>query len=227
MKIIQYRPETEIEEIYKALNSGAVIMHLNNVYAVVAIANTHGIVSLDKIKSRRPNKCYGTLVSNPELFLNESDLDNDSVYSLISIIKKGGLKSCFLRLQMSCLKDSELTVNGTHQGLIVEEPIRGFCARLEAVCFDKKGFIERLICSSANISGDPKGSITNREEAIKFGKERGAKAFIEFDFTNADVESGSFPIFSFQNMSFSIERKGPGYIEIESLLSQSGFSKII
>ena len=63
------------------------------------------------------------------------------------------------------------------------------------------------ICSSANISGDPHGSITSKQKALEFAKSRNIKLFVHSKL-NA-LEQGSYPIFSIKhNLQVKIERKG-------------------
>lgn len=229
MKLINFSKDSDIEMVVDALCKGAIIVDLNNVFAVVALPNKKGVDFLNHVKNRKPGKCYGSLISDASQFVNSSILDSDTKFRLTNCLEQGILDNSFVRIPWNDTVISQLIMNGTHQGLKTTEPILSFCHLIEKRLIQNGDdfMIKSLICSSANISGDPKGSITDRGEAIQFGRDRGVDLFVEFDFPNTEVESGSFPIFSFQNMTFSIERKGPGYREIESLLSQSGFSKII
>jgi len=229
MKLINFSKDSDIEMVGDALCKGAIIVDLNNVFAVVALPNKKGVDFLNHVKNRKPGKCYGSLISDANQFVNSSILDSDTKFRLTNCMEQGILDNSFVRIPWNDSENSQLIMNGTHQGLKTTEPILSFCHLIEKRLIQNGDdfMIKSLICSSANISGDPRGSITDRSEAIQFGRDRGVDLFVEFDFPNTEVESGSFPIFSFQNMTFSIERKGPGYREIESLLSQSGFSKII
>ena len=62
-----------------------------------------------------------------------------------------------------------------------------------------------VICSSANISGDKKGGITDLETAIDFAKERQIQLIIknEDNFT----PRGSYPIFQIEGDTIQIVRE--------------------
>ena len=229
MKLINFSRDPFIDTVADALHKGAIIVHLNNVFAVVALPNKKGVDFLNLVKNRKHGKCYGSLISDTHEFVNNSILDSETKFRLTNCLEQGILDNSFIRIPWNNSGNPQLIMNGTHQGLKTTEPVLSFCHLIEQRLIQKNGgvMINSLICSSANISGDPRGSITDRALAIQFGKERGIDLFVEFDFPKNKVESGSFPIFSFNEMTFSIERKGPGCHEIESRLSKIGFSKIV
>ena len=227
VKNINYSENPDSIGICIALNKGAIIMHLDSVYAVVSIANQKGIRSLDRVKRRKPGKCYGTLVSNFGDFIMTSSVNNKTKEAIMKLGSERALENCFLRLPFKSIQNSELFMNGTHQGLVVVEPVRSFCKEIEQRITENKDnlIMDRLVCSSANISGDSKGSIVEREAALKFGKAMGMELFVEFNFPKTNVKKGSFPILSFGDMTYRIERKGPGVDAIDKQFLESGFLK--
>lgn len=229
MKIVRFSKDPDINAVADALCRGAIIVDLNHVFAVVALPNERGAESLSVVKNRKPGKCYGSLITDVHPFLNSSFLDPETKSRLTHCMVQGILNDAFVRVPWGKSNNPHLTLNGTHQGLKTTEPILSFCRLIEQQLIrNGEGFMmENLICSSANISGDPRGSITERNDAIQFGEDRRVNLFVEFDFPKTEVESGSFPIFSFQNMSFSVARTGPKCHEIQSQLLQNGFSQVI
>jgi len=229
MKIVHFSKDPDINAVVDALCQGAIVVDLNHVFAVVALPNERGAESLSVVKNRKPGKCYGSLITDVHPFLNNSILDPETKSRLTHCMVHGILDNAFVRMPWGNSENPHLTLNGTHQGLKTTEPILSFCRLIEQHLIQHgDGFMmENLICSSANISGDPRGSITERIDAIQFGEKRGVSLFVEFDFPKTDVEPGSFPIFSFQNMSFSVARTGPRCNEIQSQLLLNGFSQVI
>ena len=227
MKIINYSESPDTEEIYIALSKGVIIVHLESVYAVVSIADQKGVLSLNRVKRRRPGKSYGTLVSDVSDFIMTSSVNHKTKEVIMKLGFERALDNCFLRFPFKGIQNTELFMNGTHQGLVVVEPVRSFCKEIEQRLAENKDnlMMNRLVCSSANISGDAKGSIVQREAALKFGKAMGVELFIEFNFPKSKEKKGSFPIFSFGEMTYCIERKGPGFEAIDKQLLESGLLK--
>ena len=227
MKNINYSENPDHIGVFRALNKGAIIIHLDTVYAVIAIANKNGIQSLDRVKRRKPKKSYGTLVSNFGDFIMTSSVNQKTKEVIMNLVDERALENCFLRLPFKGIQNSKLFMNSTHQGLVVVEPVRSFCKDIEQRLAENPNnlIMNRLVCSSANISGDSKGSIVMREAALKFGRAMGVELFVEFNFPKTNLKKGSFPIFSFGDMSYCIERKGPGVEAIDKQFLESGFLK--
>jgi hypothetical protein len=228
MEILNFSTDPDLEKVAGALQQGAIVVNLNHVFAVVALPNAQGVDSLSAVKNRKAGKCYGSLIGDAHEFVEESELDAETKIRFIECMVDGDLDDAFVRLPWGDTENEGLVMGGTHQGLKTTEPVLSFCCSLEKrVIRRAEGFMmNRLICSSANISGDPRGSITNRGEAIQFAKDRGVGLFVEFDFPTGDVEPGSFPIFSFNHMAFSVERQGPGWDKIHRGLLERGFSAL-
>lgn len=226
MEILNFSQDPDLEKVGVALQEGAIVVDLNHVFAVVALPNVKGADALSRVKNRKAGKCYGSLISDAHQFVNGSKLDAETAFKLTTCMAQGILDDAFVRIPWGDAKDSPLIMNGTHQGLKTTDPILSFCRLIEQRLVQpaEDFIVPHLICSSANISGDPRGSITDRSAAIQFGLDRSVGLFVEFDFPNRDVESGSFPIFSFEHMAFAVERTGPRCAEIHRMLLQSGFS---
>lgn len=223
MNIINYSHAPDPQKVFEALRQDAILVSLNNVYALMSLANESGVKAIDRVKIRKAGKSYGSMVTDANRFFDEARIDEELKGTLRSIGKSGVLEGTFIRLPWSQNALDGLVMNGTHQGLILGEPVRSFCMEIEENFKYQLGgeMIPSLICSSANISGDSNGSITNRETAIKFGIDRGIKLFVEFDFEEI-VEKGSFPIFTIYNGGYRVERNGPRRAFIESKIKDAG-----
>ena len=228
MEFYNFSDDSNVSTVFEKLAQKAILVHLNNVYALVSLASDSGINSLDEVKLRKRGKCYGSMVSQISQFIRESTLDATTKHSLTLLGESGVLENSFLRLPWNETLQDGLIMNRTHQGLILSEPIRSFCSCLESILQEKSSdvLLPRLICSSANISGDENGSITSRNEAIEFGIFRKIELFVEFNFDQKSTVKGSFPIFSFNNMTFEVERDGPNREIIEEKLIDAGLRKL-
>ena len=119
--------------------------------------------------------------------------------------------------------NSPVIRNGTHQGVLVEGPHRAmfkaietaFASQAEPALFGGHHFSAPL-CTSANRSGDPLGSITDWERAYAFAKERKIGLVVRCE--PAKNAKGSYPIFSFHANKVTIERQGPKEEEIKRRL---------
>lgn len=230
MREIEMIGSAQSKEIFDYLKAGPILLDLGCVYALVSLPTSKGKLDLDYLKSRLPGKTYGSMVSDFALFLKESDLAENIKTSLLDSQNPNRLEGSFIRLPW---KQSEalntFTKNGTHQGLIVPEPIRSFCQNMESHFLEDKlnrrGF-SRLICTSANISGAPSGSITSLDRVRIFGKEREVSLLVRFKL-EANEERGSFPIFSIDKEGYTIERKGPKFLQFENQLMSLGLSEVV
>jgi hypothetical protein len=63
-----------------------------------------------------------------------------------------------------------------------------------------------LLCTSANISGDTNGAITDLEQALEFGKAQGVGLFVHSGLLIKNL--GSYPSFYIGKEEITIERKG-------------------
>ncbi|MBT6515086.1 MAG: hypothetical protein HOK65_09965 [Crocinitomicaceae bacterium] len=230
MREIAVQSPAQSKEIFDYLKAGPILLDLGCVYALVALPTSSGKLGLDTLKIRLPGKNYGSMISDFALFIKESDLDEAVKSTLLSPQNQNRLVGSFIRLPWKRSEElNAFTKNGTHQGLIVPEPIRSFCGKMENHFLEGKlnhsGF-RRLICTSANISGAPSGSITKLERARIFGEERGVSLLVRFNL-EANQETGSFPIFSIDNKGYVVERKGPKCLHFETQLKSMGFSEVV
>ena len=157
MNIINFSKYPDIDTVTDAVSNGAIVVDLNNVFAVIALPNEKGADFLNRVKNRKPGKCYGSLISDAHQFVNNSILDSDTKLRLSHCLEQGLLDNSFVRIPWKDSLNSQLIMNGTHQGLKITEPILLFCRLIEKQLIHKgEGFmINNLICSSANVSGDP------------------------------------------------------------------------
>jgi hypothetical protein len=71
------------------------------------------------------------------------------------------------------------------------------------------------ICSSANYSGDPAGSIVEESRALAFARERGVSLVVRCEPPQGAV--GSYPILWLRRDRITVERLGPG---LEAILAR-------
>lgn len=230
MKVIFFDAQKDVDRVYQQFSSGAVLMDLGNVFALIGLPTVEGVSYLNEAKKRLSGKSYGSMVGSSLDFVSSSKLDNSSKELLNSNLKDLG--GCFLRLPWKSGNETELMMNGTHQGLIMDEPYRSFCLLMEERMKEDKtlNFFSEfrwLICSSANISGAISGSITKENEALKFGIDRDIGLLVKFKNKNITGDKGSFPIYSIDNGSFKMERTGPNADEIRKRLIDMGFLELI
>jgi hypothetical protein len=113
--------------------------------------------------------------------------------------------------------------NGTAQGLLLEGPHRELFKAVEASFTD---LVEPSLvgghtfaaplCTSANMSGHPDGSIVSWEKAYAFGVERNIPLVVRCESEEGLV--GSYPIFWLQRDRVRIERDGPRMEELKAAL---------
>ncbi len=182
-----------------------IMLEMRGVYGLIAPNTLKGIQALHSIKKRLPGKTYGSIFGSPE---GLSRLSNIVIPSLIQ------QEGFILRIPVSEKGNNEVTRAGTHQILFENSNLRDFISLLEDFCLSEKMSLnfERSsyagpLCTSANISGASSGPITNRDAAISFGRESGIPLMIETGMMGEWL--GSYPIFSFENNQFTIERDGP------------------
>jgi hypothetical protein len=78
------------------------------------------------------------------------------------------------------------------------------------------------LCTSANVSGHPDGSITSWERAREFAADRDVPLVVRCEPTPELV--GSYPIFWIRSDRISIEREGPRMAELKAALPERYFS---
>ena len=213
MKEIFTSDSNFVVEVCKLLQSEnpVFIFEFSGVYGLIASNSTEGVNAINKAKNRLPNKFYSTVFGADTILKNANhpklmDLKNQ----LLDVFE-----GSFLRFEIEKPEITNPIIrNGTHQTLIKRPVYRSLFNDLEielSRTISPSPFFSfnhyAPICSSANISGDPHGSITSKQKALEFAKSRNIKLFVHSKL-NA-LEQGSYPVFSINhNLQVKIERKG-------------------
>lgn len=208
-----------VDRLTEIFNSSypVALIQLPPVFGLVAPPSKIGIQALHYTKARLDGKLYGTLIGDYTNFLSlaveETIPDFLKVEDNIRF-----LDDSFLRIQITD-KDftSPLVSKGTHQGLLLADgPYRNAFKIIEQLLADKVEpslyngkLYSAPLCTSANISGDVRGSITDYERALEFMIDRNIPLMISGK-KEAAASKGSYPIFSFNGNQVKVERKGPG-----------------
>lgn len=230
VKTIRSDTGVHSKEVYAALSRNAILVDLGAVFALVALPTSEGVHQLNTIKNRLPNKQYGSMVGCFNEFIKQAKVSNELKEKLMIASSRGGLYNTFIRLSWSNeVFSPEIICGGTHQGLLLSEPNASFVRDMERRFSEenKERTFTWLLCSSANLSGDPDGSITTLERAMHFGENRGIELLVRFEMDEESGEKGSFPIVECSEKGFSVKREGPGTNRIIESLSSSGLSQLI
>ena len=207
-----------------------IMMEMPAVFILVAPATRRGIEALHRAKTRLPGKNYGTAIGNLDNF--HALAGEDSLpQGLQSAEEFKLLTGAFIRVALGPDDyQSPLVRHGRHQGLLTPDSLQrqlfrdieeSFRHLAEPGLFNGHHFTAPL-CTSANISGDPLGSITDLQRALDFGRDRNIPLLLRGE--PASGETGSYPIFSLHRHRISIERHGPGEDLIKSLLPAALFA---
>jgi hypothetical protein len=218
MEIVDLRtpPDELAPRVLDALRRGPVIAPLPRVFTIAALPNAAGARALDALKERLPGKTYSTGVADPArlaALVDRSAVDASVVGSLPH------MRDAILRLPVAPPSVSAAAVaRGMHQALLLEGALRAVFLRVEDAIARAEELSEPAIfggarcCSplftSCNRSGDPAGTITRLDDAIAFGRARGAAMLLRGEPT-ADA-LGSFPVVAFARDTWWLCREGPG-----------------
>lgn len=210
-----------------------VMLEMPAVYALIAPGNRPGVEALNRAKARLADKNYGSIIGRWDQFL--ALLESDATLPPFS--ERGGsieeaLEGTFLRAKVSPdpAAQSPLIRNGTHQGLLLPRGVlRDFVTQLEHRLEQEWGENARfdshllfagkphvgILATSANLSGDPLGSITDPERAADFVNQQRIPLWIRMEkdssTTNqAPQEKGSYPIVELDGNTLWVRREGPG-----------------
>jgi hypothetical protein len=167
--------------------------------------------AINETKKRLPNKFYSTV------FGNDAILKNARQSKLVELKDKllELFEGSFIRFSVENSEiNNPLVCNGTHQSLIKRPAYRIIFNELEkelSNALEPSPFFSfncfAPICSSANISGDSSGSITSKQKALEFAKDRNIRLFVHSELNT--LEQGSYPVFSIDgNLQVKIERRG-------------------
>ncbi len=215
MQIIDIQDEGAFETILQFVRTEAVMLQLPTVYTLVAAPTTAGVEQLDRLKDRLDGKNYGTVMGSCNGFLSQT-LEGALPGYFRSAHRLERLQGAFVRTRFTSDQfDSPVIRGGTHQSLIVDGIHRDLFRHVEAALSQSvdrdlwggRSF-SSMLCTSANISGDPLGSITDEERAIDFAHQRGIGLMVTC--SAARTALGSYPIFEMARDSISIQREGPG-----------------
>jgi len=224
MREVQVTDPAAPDAVLDGLRRDVVMVQMPTVFVLLAPPNCQGVDWLNRCKSRRPNKNYGTALGSLEKFhamASASALPPE----LDSVEQLQAFTGAFLRFAVAPEGlDSAVVRRGTHQGLLLQDgPHRQIFKAVEA---DLERVAEPAIfaghrfgaplCTSANVSGDPDGSITNWERAYEFGVARNIPLVVRCEPTPELV--GSYPIFWLQRDRVRVVREGPDMERIKARL---------
>jgi hypothetical protein len=224
MKEIEIQEIDALQACLQAYQSFPVVMiQFPEVFGLMAMPNKEGVDGLNRVKSRLPEKYYGSVIGNTHKFLGLG-IDSGNLAYLNSEEDILKLEGSIIRIRVDKdEKSSFACLNGTHQGLLFKEsPTRELFKKLE-IAFETSAdptlFLGHSysapLCTSANLSGHPDGSITNLENARIFGKKMGISLLLRASDYIA-TEKGSYPVLALEKSRILVERKGPGLDEIIS-----------
>ena len=218
------------DEILRVFDSEkpVIMFQLPSVYTLIAPPTKTGAATLNEAKQRLSGKNYGTAIGSLNSF-SAMAMENSLPSELSSPEALKLLTGAFIKINIAPNDFNSVVVrNGTHQGVLLDAPHRdvfimieeGLKEIAEPELFSGKHFTAPL-CTSANKSGDPLGSITDWERAYRFAKDRGVGLVIRSE--KANGTPGSYPIFHVTPKKISIKRSGPGEEEIKRKLPQHLF----
>jgi tRNA A37 threonylcarbamoyladenosine synthetase subunit TsaC/SUA5/YrdC len=225
MKTIHIDDSNVVHEVLNVFHSEnpIIIFQLPSVYTLCAPPTKVGIEILNKVKARLSGKNYGTAIGSLHRFRRMA-LDGSLPSEVRSIKELELLAGAFIRINIGPPDfNSPVARDGSHQGILLASQYRDlFCkfeeslaghADLDLFCGKK---YTAPLCTSANISGDPLGSITDWDRAYEFGRQRGVPLAVRCQ--QASGPLGSYPIFHLTSDKISIARSGPGENHIKNKL---------
>jgi tRNA A37 threonylcarbamoyladenosine synthetase subunit TsaC/SUA5/YrdC len=213
MKELYSSDDSFMNEVFNLFKTSypVFMFEFSGVYGLVAANSKQGVKAIDAAKNRLPHKFYSSVLGSHQI------LDYAIPNQLFSLKEQvfETFEGSFIRFLLEKREtNNALICNGTHQVLIKRPFYRNIFNQLEnelskfmepSPYFSFKYFSP--ICSSANISGDIAGSITSKQKALQFAKERNIKLFVHSKLNTN--EQGSYPVFSIdENFKVKIERKG-------------------
>ncbi len=197
------------------------LLRMPAVYALVAPPTVRGARALDAVKQRLPGKTDGSMIGARAAFRGRA-----APAAHPPAFAEADALSCFedavVRLRLQGPPNSTAVVrDGSHQGLLFGAGAhRDFALGLEAGLTDARepelfgGSVYTVaLCTSANLSGDPQGSIVDESRAAAFAQERGVQRWVRAP--EGEGVPGSYPVFSLSSDGCTVERDGPGRARIE------------
>jgi tRNA A37 threonylcarbamoyladenosine synthetase subunit TsaC/SUA5/YrdC len=206
------------------------MLQLPAVYALVAPPLARGVEALHRAKDRLPGKHYGSAIGRSEAFWSMA-LPGSYPEAFAAPSSLDLLTGAFVRVTVCATSvDTSAVRQGTHQGLLLDGPVRELFVALEAASLPKAEpalmgghRYGAPLCTSANVSGDPLGSITDWDRARAFAADRGIALVIRAPAEQGPA--GSYPIFALERERISIARHGPGEEAIRSRLPTHLFAR--
>jgi len=198
-----------VEGVFKSDNP-VIILEFTGTYGLVAPNTLKGANCLDKTKKRLNGKYYGSILGNCEAFRKILPSHIESRKEDIISIFQGA----FIRFDVDAKNpNSKVLKDGRHQVLIENPAFRKQIEQVELKMMEghpTSDFFnvnyQGLLCSSANISGDQNGAITDLDKVIEFGKNKGIELLVHSGLMKQKI--GSYPSFYIGKEDISIERKG-------------------
>jgi len=215
MQIINISNQKAITLAIKEIHQQPILVQFPTVFALMAAPTLKGAKQLDAIKERKSGKNYGSAIGSLNNFL-ELAVKEELPEQFCTPAAFRHLKGSFIRLRFCDHNFQSHTIcNGTHQGILLggahhklfQEIERSFEEYTPDEIWNHRKYCAPL-CTSANISGDPDGSIVTYDKALAFAKERGIGLFITCN--KRPKELGSYPILGFEHKKIAIHRVGPG-----------------
>ena len=211
------------EAVLDVLAHDAVMVQMPAVFVLIAPATTQGAGWLNRTKTRLAGKNYGTALGDLETFYRMA-LPGSLPPELDGVDEMRILTGAFIRISVASPDTETVMVRGgTHQGVLVDGAHRALFRAVEAGLADtaEPALIgghrfTAPLCTSANVSGDPDGSIVTWDRAYEFGVATKVPLVVRCEPDPAAV--GSYPIFWLRHDRISIEREGPGMDELRAAL---------
>lgn len=215
-------PDT-VDAVLDVLAHDAVMIQMPAVFVLIAPATTEGAGWLNRTKTRLSGKNYGTALGDLESFYRMA-VPGTLPPELDGVDKLRIMTGAFIRISVAPPDtDTVMVRGGTHQGVLVDGPHgalfraveAGLAGTAEPAIIGGHHFTAPL-CTSANVSGDPDGSIVTWERARAFGVATKVPLVVRCE--PAVDAIGSYPIFWLRHDRISIEREGPGMDELRAAL---------
>jgi hypothetical protein len=215
MKRISIHDPDAAERVLEAMLRAPVIVQFPTVYTLMAMPTSTGAAQLDELKTRLPNKRYGTAIGSLEAFLGHASPEHlPPQFNRPEHFQR--LCGAFLRVRFrDAGVESQTLHDGTHQGLLLPAGAHAtlfqhleaaFQSLLADAMWHGRNHAAPL-CTSCNVSGDVLGSITDRDRALEFAQVKGIALFVTTECTSA--EKGSYPVFGFERDGVRVHRDGP------------------
>lgn len=218
-----------VGSVCDTIRRGVVMVEMPSVFVLLAPPTSEGVAWLDRTKTRQPNKNYGTAIGSLEAFRRMA-ADESLPPELAGPGALEVLTGGFIRVTVAPAGlDTAMVRAGTHQGLLIDGPHRELFAAVESVLADSAEpsltgghRYTAPLCTSANHSGHPDGSILHWDRAREFGLDTGVDLVVRSD-APAGGRGGSYPIFWLRPDRISVEREGPGMDAIRAALPSRCF----